>query len=181
MKSIVIRFHPPSVFAVLICFFLFYSGRYPEDVNPAQISSHEHNVMAVLWFQTAGEAHALQYQAYNIARLRLDSDLRNKKLTGKRAVVVDIDETIVDNITYEAQMIRINRGFPYEWEKWIDMAEAKSLPGAVEFLTYAASKGVDVYWLHCRSAGSGVAGLIRYAPGSDGPLTEERLPTPSIV
>jgi 5'-nucleotidase (lipoprotein e(P4) family) len=151
MKSITIRFHPPTVFTAAVLFILLFSGRPSDITNVNQISSHEHAVMSVLWFQTAAEARALQYQAYNIARLRLNADLADKKPSKKRAVVVDIDETIVNNITYEGQMIRINKEYPYEWGKWIDMAEAKALPGSVEFLSYAVSKGVDVFYVTGRT------------------------------
>ncbi len=151
MKSMTIRFYTTTVFTAVVLFALLFAGRGNEGDNSSQISSLEHHVMAVLWFQTAAEARALQYQAYNIARLRLNADLANKKSSKKRAVVVDIDETIVDNINYEGQMIKINKEYPFEWGKWIDRAEAKALPGSVEFLSYAVSKGVDVFYVTGRT------------------------------
>jgi len=104
-----------------------------------------------LWLQSSAEAKALIYQAFNIARLRLDQDLRkkgrkyNKK---KRAIVVDVDETIVDNSPYQAKNVLIGREYSSSnWAEWIDLANAQALPGAVEFLNYAKSKGVEVFFI----------------------------------
>ena len=112
-----------------------------------ELSTHEHNVMSVLWFQTAAEARALQYQAFNIARWMLDEDLEEVTTGKKRAVIVDVDETVVDNSPYEGRAILTNIGYPTDWEKWIDLAKAEPLPGAVEFLQYAISQGVDVFYV----------------------------------
>ena len=58
--------------------------------------SREYQIGAYLWFQNSGEYQALCYQAYNLARLRLDRELEDKH-NRKRAVVFDIDETVFDN------------------------------------------------------------------------------------
>lgn len=109
-------------------------------------TTQEHLSMATLWAQNAGEARALSYQAFNIARLRLDQDLKNKS-SKKRAVVVDVDETIVDNSPFQAQGIIDNTSYPTGWREWIDMANATALPGAVEFLSYADKQGVEVFYI----------------------------------
>ena len=108
--------------------------------------TQEHLSMATLWAQTSGEARALSYQAFNIAREKLDMDLR-KKSKRKRAIVVDVDETIVDNSPFQAQGIIDNTGYPTGWDEWIQLADAKALPGAVEFLRYAAKRGVEVFYI----------------------------------
>src|SRR5437762_13424034 len=55
----------------------------------------EYEVGAVLWQQSSGEHRALAYQAFALARTVLDRDLRiNRRGKLRRAVVVDVDETI---------------------------------------------------------------------------------------
>ncbi|MCK4338806.1 MAG: hypothetical protein KAW87_02300, partial [Candidatus Cloacimonetes bacterium] len=49
---------------------------------------NEASLKAVLWCQTSAEYRALAYQAYNIARLRLDEELQISR-NQKRAVIVD--------------------------------------------------------------------------------------------
>lgn len=109
-------------------------------------TNQEHLTMATLWAQNAGEARALSYQAFNLAKMTLDKDLR-KKSSKKRAVVVDVDETIVDNSPFQAQGIIDNTSYPVGWREWIDLANARALPGAVEFLNYAYKRGVEVFYV----------------------------------
>jgi 5'-nucleotidase (lipoprotein e(P4) family) len=121
-----------------------------QNVSNPQTFLQEQNTMSVLWFQRAGEAKALYYQGYNIGKMRLNEAL--SKLKGEKdlkpAVVLDIDETIVDNSPLFAGNIRTGNASP--WDRWIDQAKAKPLPGAVDFLRYADSKGVDIYYISNR-------------------------------
>ena len=57
-------------------------------------NKNEHLLSGTLWFQTSGENRALQLQAFNLAKRILDEDLKDRKKKGKRAVVVDVDETV---------------------------------------------------------------------------------------
>lgn len=109
--------------------------------------------------QKAAEYRALAYQAFNIARMQLDADLDKKTLKRlpkaerkmPRAIVVDIDETVLDNSPSQARGIRT--GTPYnaaDWYAWTNMRKAKAVPGAVEFLNYAVSKGVKVFFVSNR-------------------------------
>lgn len=108
---------------------------------------------AVLWTQSAGEEKALCYQAFALARMVLDRDLRmNRRNRMRRAIVVDADETVIDNSPYQAYLVK-NR-LPYSstgWTQWVNRAEAAAIPGAVEFLRYAASRGVRVFYITNRN------------------------------
>jgi 5'-nucleotidase (lipoprotein e(P4) family) len=102
---------------------------------------------ATLWQQAAGEARALEYQTYLLARLLLDRDLRNHRLKGRRAIIVDVDETILDNSRYQGMLIKKGVNYPEGWTDWCNRAEATPIPGAVEFLRYANSRGVRVFYV----------------------------------
>lgn len=105
-------------------------------------------VGATLWVQNSAEYRALSYQAFNLAKLRLNSDLLYAKRSKTRAVVVDVDETVLDNSPFQAKLILDGESFNSEnWKEWIDKAHAKSLPGASEFLNWANSKGVEVFYI----------------------------------
>ncbi|WP_374120482.1 5'-nucleotidase, lipoprotein e(P4) family [Neobacillus sp. PS3-40] len=121
-----------------------------QNISKPQVNLQEQNTMSVLWFQKAGESKALYYQGYNIGKMRLDDILsKNIKKKGfKPAVILDIDETIVDSSPLYAWNIHTGKASP--WEKWIEKAKAKALPGAVEFLKYADSKGVEIYYISNR-------------------------------
>jgi 5'-nucleotidase (lipoprotein e(P4) family) len=115
----------------------------------AQKADNEYQVGAILWTQTSAEKAALSYQAFSLARLRLDQDFRaNRNRRVKRAVIVDVDETVLDNSAYQAKLAKESKPFEAKtWTDWCNRAEAKALPGAVEFLRYANSRGVRVFYI----------------------------------
>ena len=76
-----------------------------------------------------------------------DNELRMARLTKKMAIVVDIDETVLDNSPFEAKSIIENTDYPVYWDEWCQKEEARPIAGAVEFLNYAKSKGADVFYI----------------------------------
>jgi len=112
---------------------------------------NEQQVMGLLWVERSAEYKALCLQAYNIAKFRLDEELAIPH-TKPLAVVVDIDETVLSNSPYQAWLVGQNKSFSSDtWKGWIDSAEAEAMPGAVEFLNYAKSNGVHVFYITNRS------------------------------
>jgi 5'-nucleotidase (lipoprotein e(P4) family) len=126
-----------------------------EQINQTT-ADNEYQVAAILFMQKAAEYRALSYQAFNLARMQLDTDFEKKnlkKLTKAerkkaRAVVVDVDETVLDNSPHQAFIV-INR-LPFAqdvWTQWVNQRKAKAIPGAAEFLNYASQKGVKVFYV----------------------------------
>jgi len=111
---------------------------------------NEQLVMGTLWIQRSAEVRALSYQAFNVAKLVFELDLQKSGSGKKRAVIVDIDDTVLDNSPYQAAMVDDNFGYPKGWGEWCNAAEAEALPGAVDFLKYVVSKGGDVFYLSNR-------------------------------
>ncbi|MBS1919053.1 MAG: 5'-nucleotidase, lipoprotein e(P4) family [Bacteroidetes bacterium] len=104
-------------------------------------------LFAVAYMQRSAEYHALCLQAYNIATLRLNEALQNAS-SKPRAVITDIDETLLDNSADEVHHDLQGKGFdPKEWTKWTGMAAADTIPGALTFFKYAASKNVEVFYI----------------------------------
>src|SRR5215207_8076425 len=102
----------------------------------AQPANNEYQEGAILWTQASGEARALSYQAFALARMVLDRDLRvNRRNRMRRAVVVDVDETVLDNSAFQATLLKNRQSYDSRlWTEWVDRAAATALPGAVEFL-----------------------------------------------
>jgi 5'-nucleotidase (lipoprotein e(P4) family) len=102
---------------------------------------------ASIYQQRAAEYKALCFQAYNLAKLRLDEALKHK---GRKplAVVTDIDETLLDNSPYDAVRAITNQEFDLkDWKQWTAKGIADTVPGAPTFFKYAASKGVVVFYV----------------------------------
>ncbi|WDV46660.1 5'-nucleotidase, lipoprotein e(P4) family [Clostridiaceae bacterium M8S5] len=113
---------------------------------------NEQLVMATLWMQKSSEFRALSYQAFNMAKLTIDNKLSNAtkspKYAKKQAIVVDADETVIDNTPYQAYLIGNNFGYSSStWNKWVDAQKAQAMPGAKEFLSYCKEKGVEVFYI----------------------------------
>jgi 5'-nucleotidase (lipoprotein e(P4) family) len=134
----------------------FVAGSMAQQSSPLQSTANNtYQIGAILYQQKAGEYRALAYQAYNIARLRLDEDLDKKHVRmlpkaerkRPRAIFVDIDETVLDNSAANAYLAKNNIPFnEKDWYAWGEERKAKAVPGAVDFLNYAVSKGVKVFF-----------------------------------
>lgn len=109
-------------------------------------------VWAAIFQQRAAEYRALCYQAYNIAKLRLDEAI--KQQNGKPfAVVTDLDETLLDNSPYDAQRAINNLNYDGpSWKIWTAKGVCDTVPGGPAFFKYAASKGVEVFYITNRDA-----------------------------
>lgn len=145
-------------FALAVCTVSAAFSQQPVPA-PQPAANLEYQAGATLYMQKAAEYRALAYQAFNLARWQLDADLdkKNVKKLPKdqqkrpRAVVVDIDETVLDNSPSQALSIKYKTPFNLnEWYAWGEMRKAKAIPGAVEFLNYAVSKGVKVFFVSNR-------------------------------
>src|SRR5580765_3038935 len=120
---------------------------FPALVAPthAQQADNTYIEAATLYQQASGEARALEYQTYVLARMLLDRDLGNRRMRMRRAIIVDVDETILDNSRYQGMLIKQGVNYPEGWTDWCNRAEATSIPGALDFLKYAHSRGVRVF------------------------------------
>lgn len=143
-----------NLFIYLIVFVLVSNALFTscQDKNPkteyTQKGLNEQLVLATLWMQTSAEYRALCYQTFNLAKINLDKTLSEKKDKKPLAIIVDCDETVIDNSAYEGFLIDNNIGYSADtWNKWMDAAEAKAIPGAREFLNYAAQKGVEIFYI----------------------------------
>jgi 5'-nucleotidase (lipoprotein e(P4) family) len=114
------------------------------------ISGNDHLTMAVLYHQQAPEYAALCYQTYNLATTRMQQIVRKKGSAEGLAVVMDLDETVLDNSPYEAKCITDNTVYPEQWKEWCLAGKAEAVPGAVEFILQARKMGVQVIYISNR-------------------------------
>lgn len=129
--------------------------------DSAQYREAGMKIVPVLWHQSAAEYRALCYQAFNIATLRLEQAVKQKKRRKPLAIVTDLDETIIDNSYSEARLIQDGKSYSDSlWKQWVSRSAATAVPGAVEFLQLAAKKGVEVFYISNRDTASLQATLI---------------------
>ena len=88
---------------------------------------NQQGMLAVNWVQQSGEYRALAYQAFNIAKFNFD--IAKSKKIARPAIIVDIDETVLDNSPYQAGLLDSNQGFELStWNQWIKAEKAKAVP-----------------------------------------------------
>lgn len=130
----------------------------PEASPPIRTNENLHST---LWTQTSVEYRASTLQAYRLAMLMLDRALADSSWTAALeqeasgsyaslppAVVLDVDETVLDNSAYQARLVLEDAAYASDsWNAWVQEARAVPVPGAVAFTRYAHDKGVTVIYL----------------------------------
>ena len=112
---------------------------------------------ANLWMQISAEYRACCYQAYNLARWRLTDKAHHVPPGGwakPPAVVLDLDETVLDNGAFQARLLRNGLGYDQAtWDDWEqnDSAQVRLVPGAQEFIAEAKRLGVTPVYITNRS------------------------------
>ncbi|MFC6187654.1 5'-nucleotidase, lipoprotein e(P4) family [Pseudoxanthomonas mexicana] len=123
------------------------------------------NLNAVAWVQTSVEYRAITTQTFRAAADHLDAALKEKHWDAlvpdergnaaiglKPAVVMDVDETVLDNSPYQARLIRDGKEYDeISWDQWVAEKKAKPLPGVVDFAKAAAEKGVTILYISNRA------------------------------
>lgn len=140
-------------------------GSADSAVRPAALLTANDNLNALVWTQTAIEHDLIYLQTYRDAQSRLLTALKDRHwdalakddrvASGKRrqpAVVLDIDETVLDNSPYQVRVLRSGGDFnEADWAAWCKEEAARALPGAVEFTQFAAKHGIAVIYISNRA------------------------------
>ena len=148
---------------------------------------------AALWMQSATEYRALTQQVYTQATHRLTS-LRKSKGTASAeqaalgnyaskppAVVLDIDETVLDNLPFNTALLKTGQGFdPAAWDNWVMSAQANALPGAAEFIRKARQLDYHVIFISNRRCNAS-SGYDAHGNSTDCPQSRVTLKNLSTV
>ena len=122
-------------------------------------------LLATLWTQRSVEFKGNALTVYALARIRLEQALADKNWTAAPveqkgdyeklapAVVLDIDETVLDNSLYQVWTIKAGKSFSLPtWNEFCNAKVSRAVPGAAEFTKFAESKGVKVFYISNRDA-----------------------------
>ena len=93
----------------------------------------------VSWVQRSAEYTATVIQTYRMAARRVDEQVAARP-AGTWAVVLDADETVLNNLQY--QLEHRQSGYSAEsWGAWVRRREATPLPGVRAFLAHVHDRG----------------------------------------
>jgi len=134
---------------------------------PSAQAAADDNLNAVLWMQRAEEYRANALSLYRAAGAQLDAALADpehdalipaeRALAGPldglpAAVIVDIDETVLDNSPYQARLLLDGQHYAQDtWAAWVEEQAAAPMPGALAFAQAAQEKGITMIYLSNRS------------------------------
>ena len=116
---------------------------------------------STLWSLRSAEYLAVAHSVYQGARAAVLAGLANRQWSAlpaqanstgysdlPPAVILDADETVIDNGAYQIENVLNNKPFSSEsWLSWVLEARAGSIPGALDFTRFADSLGVTVIYL----------------------------------
>lgn len=123
--------------------------------------SHE-SLNAALWTQTSAEYAANTRQAYHVAAANLDRALADPQWTAALeqrgdytglppAVILDLDQTVLDTSSYNADII-VKHGSHKEenFAAWCRQSTAPVIPGVKNFIGHAVDRGVTIFYNSAR-------------------------------
>ncbi len=109
--------------------------------------------MSVKFQHRSAEVQALQIQAYNIATARLKEIIKQHPDAQNLAIVTDLDETVIDNTDVFVNDLKKCQVYTdwKSWDEWERVGQPQLIPGSLEFLQYADSQGVKIFYISDRS------------------------------
>jgi acid phosphatase len=141
---------------ITYCFILsFYVSSEEPVVNK---TLQEQSLLAVLYAQTSTEYVANCMQTYANATSAIDRALADSSWTAAQeqtgkfsekspAIIIDVDETVLDNIAFQARSILTGISYPTGWIEWGLEESAEPVPGVSNFLKHAHNKGVKIFYV----------------------------------
>lgn len=138
----------------------------PRRSEAPQLPAAHDALHAVAWMRTSHEYAWACRQTFRAATTQIDAALADPQWDAlppnerqgsvaalPPAVIVDVDETVLDNGAFQARLVRQGRGFDARlWDAWVAEARAPALPGAKAFLDALSARGVRVFYVTNRGA-----------------------------
>ena len=143
----------------------------PTAAQAAPCNSGLALVNATVWLQSSAEYRAAALGTWATARRALDAALADPAWNVEEgtsdpsqppAIILDADETILDNSAVEVRFIKAGTSYDSEiWKQYVSEASATAVPGATEFLAYAKSRGVTPFYITNRDHPDEAEGTLR--------------------
>src|SRR6187431_2531207 len=139
---------------------MFVAGCLIGCVANADDQAGRETLNATLWMQRAPEYRAISEQVYRLATQKIAAPAPGSAAVEQKdvpadvlarlptAVVLDLDETVLDNTVYQARLLRDGTSYNAKtWGEWVGAAEAEAVPGARQFIARARALGHTVFYI----------------------------------
>ena len=105
----------------------------------------------IRWVTNSSEYQILCEQTYENAWNHLSETL--KTADSQSAIIMDLDETVLDNSKYQIGLVEKNESYnPESWSLWVNLKEADLVPGAKKFIDNVRNTNVSIIFLSNRMA-----------------------------
>jgi len=143
----------------LYCIIFFSNAPLASEIDNSYQSQ---SLLAVLFKRTSAEFKANTFQVYSSAQKNIDKALEDKSWTAilnqsddyhslPPAIILDIDETVLDNSEHQVRSIKNGTSYPIGWKEWVSEESASALPGVKDYLSYADAKGIKIFYVTNRT------------------------------
>lgn len=113
----------------------------PAAPSPAVSPGGREMADALHWFRNSAERRAIALQTYRLATDQIERAARGRE-PGTWAVILDADETVLDNSTYEKELLEQGTTHtPDRWAAWVARKASPAIPGAPAFVRRARELG----------------------------------------
>ena len=128
----------------IICIVLFsilLNDKLPNDVR---------------WVRNSVEYKSLCHQVYSQAIYKLEQKVKHNKFSlnthkNNYAVIMDLDETVLDNSDYQVDLFDKNQTFNMDsWATWVEKEEAKLVPGAQKYINHLRKNNIQIIFISNR-------------------------------
>ena len=142
--------------------FTFINNIYAKE-KELDNSLQAQSMLSVLYAQSSAEYEASNIQTYANAKSALNRALNDLSWTAAieqkedfkdkpPAIILDIDETVLNNIPFQARSIINGQSYPTGWLEWMLEESSDAVAGVSDFLEYAQSEGVKIFYVTNRIA-----------------------------
>ena len=110
----------------------------------------------VRWVKESNEYKAICHQVYSNALGEINNKLHYNRSSlnipnHNFAVVMDLDETVLDNSDYQVDILSKNQAFSIEsWSLWVKEEKASLVPGAFNYITFLRDKNIQIIFISNR-------------------------------
>ena len=146
-------------YVIYLLFLILYSCSFNIDMNSSELEEKQiktNNKETKLpndirWVTNASEYKILCEQTYKNSWQNLSGLL--KQATSQSAIIMDLDETVLDNSNYQVGLVKKNESYnPESWSIWVNLEEADLVPGAKVFIDSVRTTQTRIIFLSNRMA-----------------------------
>ena len=129
------------IFFLISLYFTFIFAKLPNDVR---------------WVRESKEYVALCNQVYANAIDKLKDTISPNNyslniINNNYAVVMDLDETVLDNSDYQVELYNKNEQYnPDSWDEWVVKEDAKLVPGAYDYISFLRNHNIQIIFISNR-------------------------------